>query len=321
MWRYILKRLAWMVVVLIGVAFLIFTITYFTPGDPAEYLLGTSATEEQILNMRAILGIDKPYYVQLGNFLFNTFCRFDLGTSWKYSTPVMSEVLSRLPRTFLMGFTAMVLTVIIGIPMGITSAQHQGKWQDYGIISLCMVFVSLPEFWVAMMLVVLFSLKLHLLPGYGIGGIEYYIMPVFCMMMGGLASVARQTRSAYLEVMRADFVTTARAKGQKEKVITMKHVLPNSLMPVITMLGARFGMIVAGSAMIEKVFTIPGVGLYLLTGITYRDYPVIRGCAMFLAVFVSISMLLTDLVYAWIDPRIKAQYSNSAGTRKRGYRT
>lgn len=319
MWRYVLKRLVWMVVVLIGVAFLIFTITYFTPGDPAEYLLGTTATEEQVLNMRHILGVDEPFFTQLGKFLYNTFVKLDLGTSWNYSTPVAQEILTRLPRTLFMGLSSMLLTVIIGIPMGITAARHQSKWQDYGIISLCMLFISLPEFWVALMLVIIFTLKLGLLPGYGIGGLQYYLMPVFSMVMAGLASVARQARSAYLEVMRADFVTTARAKGQKEKVITMKHVLPNSLMPIITMLGARIGMMVAGSAMIEKVFTIPGVGLFLLTGITYRDYPVIRGCALFFAVFAAASMLLTDLVYAWVDPRIKAQYSNASG-RKRGYR-
>lgn len=318
MWRYILKRLLWMVVVLVGVAFLIFTITYFTPGDPAEYLLGASATQEQIITLRNILGLDQPFYVQLGQFLFNTFCKLDLGTSWSYSTSVSAEIFSRLPRTLGMGVTAMLLTVIIGIPMGITAAQHQGKWQDYGVISICMLFISLPEFWVALMLVILFALKLKLLPGYGIGSIQYYIMPVIAMTMSGLASVARQTRSAYLEVMRADFITTARAKGQKERVITYKHVLPNSLMPIITMLGGRFGLIVAGSAMIEKVFTIPGVGMYLLNGITYRDYPIIRGCALFFAAFAAVSMLLTDLVYAWVDPRIKAQYSNTA-TRKKGY--
>ncbi|MBD5394539.1 MAG: ABC transporter permease [Lachnospiraceae bacterium] len=318
MWKYILKRLLWMIVVLLGVAFMIFTITYFSPGDPAEYLLGTSATEEQIQNMRRILGIDQPYLVQLGRFLYNSFIKFDLGVSWKYTTSVSAEIFNRLPRTLGMGLAAMVLTAVLGIPLGIFAATNQGKWQDYGVISLCMLFISLPEFWVALMMVIAFALKLGILPVYGIGSIKNYIMPVAAMLMSGLANIARQTRSSYLEVMRADFVTTARAKGQKESAIAIKHVLPNALMPVVTILGGRFALIVAGSAMIEKVFTIPGIGLYLLTGITYRDYPIIRGCALFFAVFAAVAMLLTDLIYAWIDPRIKAQYSN-AGARKRGH--
>ncbi len=315
--RYIIKRILWMIVVLLGVTFLIFTITYFTPGDPAEYLLGSTATADEIANMREILGLDRPYLVQLGDYLYHVFLRLDLGTSWVYNTSVTSELFSRLPRTFMIGVTAMILTTIIGIPMGILAARHQGKWQDYGVIAFCMVFISVPEFWVALMLVIFLALRLNLLPVYGIGGIQYYVMPVIAMTLSGLANVARQTRSSYLETMRADFVTTARAKGQSEGNIIIHHVLPNSLMPIITLLGGKFAMIVAGSSMIEKVFSIPGVGLYLLTGISSRDYPIIRGCSVFFAAFAAVVMLLVDLVYAGVDPRIKAQYSNS-GRRKRG---
>lgn len=318
MWRYILKRLLWMIVVLLGVALLIFTITYFSSGNPAEYLLGSSATEEEIRDMEHILGIDEPYFVQLGKFLYNTFIRFDLGESWTYHQSVSGEILSRLPRTLMMGLISMIITTIGGIPLGILAARHQGRWQDYGIIGICMVLISVPEFWFALMLVIAFALNLKWLPAYGVGSWKNYVLPIVAMLSGGFANISRQTRSSYLEVMRADFVSTVRAKGQSEGAITMKHVLPNALMPVITLLGGKFGMIVAGSAMIEKVFTIPGVGLYLLTGITYRDYPIIRGCALFFAVFASVAMLLTDLAYAWLDPRIRAQYSSGKkrGTRK-----
>ena len=316
MWKYIVQRLLWMIVVLFGVAILIFTITYFSSGNPAEYKLGSSATQEQIANMEQIMGIDQPYLIQLKTFLYNTFVCFDLGTSWTYNQSVAAEILSRLPRTLFMGITAMIITTIGGIPLGILAARHRGKWQDYGVIGLCMVLISVPEFWVALMFVIIFSLNLGWLPAYGVGNWKSYILPIAAMLAGGFANTSRQTRSSYLEVMRADFVTTVRAKGQKESNITGKHILPNALMPIITMLGGKFGMIVAGSSMIEKVFSIPGVGLYLLTGITYRDYPIIRGCALFFAVFASVAMLLTDLVYAWIDPRIRAQYSTNGKKRK-----
>jgi peptide/nickel transport system permease protein len=174
---------------------------------------------------------------------------------------------------------------------------------------LVMIFISCPEFWVALMMVILFSLKLGLLPAYGIDSWKCYIMPVLASMLGGTAINARQTRSSMLEIFRADFVTTARAKGQKERVVIFKHMLPNALMPILTHIGNGLVRVVAGSAIIESVFSIPGVGMYLLTGIQRRDYPIVRGSVLFLAVFAAVSMLILDLAYAYLDPRIKAQYS------------
>jgi peptide/nickel transport system permease protein len=308
-----------MIVIVLGVAFLIFTILYFTPGDPAKLMLGENATVAEVEAMRVKLGIDKPYLAQLGDFLFKTFIKFDLGESWTYSVPVIEELFRRLPRTLLIGICSMFFTAGIGIPVGIFAATHQGKWQDYGIIGACMVFISLPEFWIALMLVIFFSLQLGWLPAYGIGGFSNYILPIASGVFAGVAGNARQARSAMLETIRADFITTARAKGQSENIIIRKHMLPNALMPLVTSLGGRFSHIVAGQAIIERVFTIPGVGLYLLNGISFRDYPVIRGCTLFFAIFSAFVILLVDLIYAWIDPRIKAQYSGGA-TRARGYK-
>lgn len=315
--RYIIQRLLWMIVIVFGVSIIIFTVLYLTPGDPAKIMLGEGATREEIATLQAKLGIDKPYIIQLGQFLWNTFLKFNLGESWQYNVPVMQELLSRLPRTLLMGVVAMILTTIIGTPIGIFSALHQGKWQDYGIIGFCMLFISLPNFWVALMLVLIFSFKLSLLPAYGIGSVLNYILPISAMVISSVAGQARQTRSAMLEVMRADFVTTARAKGMIEKKVISKHMLPNAILPVVTMLGGRLAMVVVGSVILEKVFTIPGVGLYLVQAINYRDYPVVRGCTLFFAIFSSVIVLLTDLVYCWIDPRIKVQYMDK-GTQKRG---
>lgn len=309
MYKYVIKRLLLMILVIIGAAFIIFSIMYFTPGDPARQLLGEGATIEEIQAMRAKLGIDKPFLVQFGNYLYNTFIKLDLGTSWKYQVPVMDEFLKRLPRTVGMGLAKIILTTIIGIPVGIVAAKYQGRWQDYGILALMMIFVSMPNFWLGLECVLIFSVHLKWLPAYGIGGIQYYILPVIAGCFNAAATTAKQTRSSMLEIIRADFITTARAKGLSEKAITWRHMIPNALMPVITVVGGQFAHIAVGSTIFEKVFAIPGVGLYLLDGIGYRDYPVVRSCTLFFALFSAVTMLFVDLAYAWLDPRIKAQYS------------
>ena len=315
MWRYVLKRLAWMIVIVIGVALVIFTITYLTPGDPARLQLGETATVEEVEALRHQWGLDLPFMAQFGNFLYNSFIKWDWGISWTYNVPVMEEFASRLPRTMGMGLANMLVGIAFGIPLGIMAARHQGSFGDYGVMGLSMVFISLPGFWVALECVLIFSLRLGWLPGYGIGGLQYYIVPVASGALAGIALTARQMRSSMLEVIRADYVTTARAKGQREGVIVRKHMLPNALMPIITLMGGQFAGIVAGQTITEKVFSIPGVGLYLLNGISYRDYPIIRSCSLFFAIFSSLVMLLTDLVYAWLDPRIKAQYASGGGRK------
>lgn len=317
MWKYVLTRLLQMIFVVLGVAFLIFTILYFVPGNPAELMLPESATYEDIKQMEIQLGLDKPYFIQLGTFFYDTFIRFDFGISWTYGVPVMEELFSRLPVTLCMGIATLIISAVVGIPLGVMAATHHGRWQDYGVLGICMLFVSLPQFWVALMAVVLFSKELGWLPAYGVGGVEYYVLPVLGGVLNGIANNSRQTRSSMLEVIRADFITTARAKGQSEKVIVRKHMFPNALMPVITTLGNNFAHIIAGTTIIEKIFGLPGVGLYLLNGINYRDYPVVRGCTIFFAVFCAVVMLITDLAYAWLDPRIKAQYKNAGRRRVR----
>lgn len=312
--KYILNRLLWLIVIVFATAFLIFSILYFTPGDPARYLLGSSAPESDIVALHQQMGLDDPYLVQLGRYFYQTFIKFDFGTSWIYKVPVYSELIVRLPRTLIIGISAMVLNVIIGLGLGIFAGTHGGQWQDSATMAIAMVFVSCPDFWVALMMIILFTSTLQILPAYGIDSWKCYIMPIIASSLGGIANNARQTRSSMLEVFRADFITTARAKGQKERKIIMHHMLPNALMPVITSLGNGLSRIIAGSAVIEAVFSIPGVGLYMLTAINNRDYPVVRSCVLFFAVFSTIIMLIVDLIYAYLDPRIKAKYAS--GGRK-----
>jgi ABC-type dipeptide/oligopeptide/nickel transport system permease component len=307
--KYILRRCLWMVVTLLATAFIIFTILYFTPGDPAR-VMAPGASEADIQALRHQMGLDRPYLVQLGDFIYKSFLKLDFGNSYIYKVPVFQEMGNRLPRTLIIGLSAMVLNLAFGLSLGIFAGTHEGKWQDSATMAIAMVFISAPDFWVALMMIVLFAAKLGWLPAYGIGGPQYYIMPIICASLGGIAVNARQTRSSMLEVFREDFVTTARSKGQAENIVVRKHMLPNALMPIITTIGIGFSRIVAGSAIIENVFSIPGVGLYMLNAINSRDYPAIRGSVLFFAAFTAVVMLLVDLVYSFVDPRIKSQYSS-----------
>lgn len=315
--RYIIKRLLWMIPVVLGVAVLIFTIMYFTPGDPAKFVLGTEATVAELDAWRTEHGLNDPYFKQLMNYLLNIFFRFDLGNSYVFNTPVIGELMIRLPRTLTLGFLCMLLQILIGIPLGVTAAVHQNGTADRACMLLALLGVSVPQFWLGLLLVLLFALKLNILPAYGIGGIQYYILPCIANAFGGIASQARQTRSSMLEVIRSDYVATARAKGLQERDIIWKHVLPNALIPVITVLGNGFAMMLGGAVVIESVFSIPGIGTYMTSAIANRDYPIVRGSVVLLAIAFSFIMLVVDLVYAYVDPRIKAQYEGLGGRRKK----
>lgn len=307
--RYILKRLLWLIPVLLGVSILIFTILYFTPGDPMNTILGPNPTPEQIEITRAKLHLDQPYLVQLGIFL-KDLIQFDLGESYANKASVSQEILHRLPNTATIAGVVALMQLAIAIPLGVTAAVHQNKWQDRFCILLSMVGTSIPGFWFAMLMILLFSLKLGWLPSYGVGHWYNFIMPCLAIALMGIGGMARQTRSQMLEVIRSDYIITARAKGVPERDILYRHALPNALIPVVTQVGTQFGKAMGGSIVIESVFSIPGIGYYLVTGIGNRDYAAIRGTVVVFALLFSLCILLIDLVYAFIDPRIKAQYEN-----------
>ena len=315
MWRYIVKRLFWLVITTICVALLIFTVMWFVPGDPAKLILGTEASAADVAALRDKMGLNALFLVQLGRYLSDTFLHFDLGTSYTYKVPVIQEFAVRLPRTLLLGLIAVVLNMVIGVPLGISAATHRNSFQDQGLLFFAMVFISVPQFFLALVMVVLFSLKLGWLPPFGIDSWKCWIMPILATSLSSIAQVARQTRSSVLETIRADFVTTARAKGLAERKVIYKHMLPNALIPVVSDLGMQLSMIIGGSVVVESIFSFPGIGTYLLTGIQSRDYPVIRSCVLILAIFAAVVVLLVDLLYAFLDPRIKAQYVNYAAKK------
>lgn len=310
MYRYVLKRLLMTIFVILAAAWVIFTIMYFVPGDPATIMLGSGATYAEIMAKRQQLGLTDPYLIRLAKYMISIF-KLDFGISWVYETPVFDQLLIRLPCTLIVSFSQMIFGIVIGVPLGVFAALKQNRWQDRAIMIFSMFAISVPGFWLALEMVLLFSLRLGWLPPYGIGGWEYYVMPCVSMALGTMANNARQTRSAVLEVVRADYITMARAKGLSRSKVTIKHMLPNALLPVITMVGGSLGACIAGSAITEQTFSIPGIGRYMLTAMTNRDYPVIEAVTILLAALTSIAMLLTDLAYAAIDPRIKAQYASS----------
>jgi ABC-type dipeptide/oligopeptide/nickel transport system permease component len=316
MGRYILRRLLWMIPVILGVTILIFTIMYFIPGDPVKLMLGLEATPDQIEAKREQLGLNDPYLVRLGRFVGDIVLHFDFGESWVYHTPVTTELVHRLPRTLTIAAFCITMQIVMGIPLGIIAAVKQDTWIDRIAMFTALFGISMPGFWIALMLVLFFSVRLSWLPPYGIGGWQYYVLPVIANGFVGVATQARQTRSSMLEVIRSDYITTARAKGMSELRILLRHALPNALLPVITVIGNGMGRMLAGTVVIESIFSIPGVGMYLVGGINNRDYAIVQSSVIFLALAFALIMLLVDLLYAFIDPRIKAQFQGKKRRRR-----
>jgi peptide/nickel transport system permease protein len=315
MLKYIAKRLLWMIPIILGVTILVFTMMIFCPGDPAEIIMGTSATEADLAAKRIELGLNQPYLIRLARYMSDVFLHFNLGSSWITNIDIGSSVAERMPRTLVLAAVTLVIAFGLGIPLGITAATHQNKWQDHVSMILALIGVAIPNFWLALMLILLFSVQLGWLPAMGIGvgltGLQYYILPAVSNCAGALANCARQTRSSMLDVIRADYITTARSKGVPERSVIFKHALKNALIPIITMMGTSFGRLLGGAMIIETIFGIPGMGTYIIGAVGNRDYPIVQGGSIVLAIAFSIVMLLIDLLYAAVDPRIKAQYMSS----------
>lgn len=309
MGRYVLKRILWMIPIVIGVAVLVFTLMTFCPGNPAEIILGSTATEEALAAKTEELGLNDPFLVRLGRYLVDVFIKRDLGASWSTNVSIMDSIRDRLPRTLVLTIVTLALAFGLGIPLGIMAATHQNKWQDSVSMIIALVGVAIPNFWLALMFILFFSVRLGWFPSMGItDGLKSYILPAATAMMGAFATCARQTRSSMLEVIRSDYITTARSKGVPERDVIYQHALKNGLIPIITMFGSTFGHMLGGMMIIETVFAIPGMGTYIITAVNNRDYPVVQGGTIFLAITFSLCMLLVDLAYAAVDPRIKAQY-------------
>lgn len=315
MFKYVLKRLLMMIPVLIGVTFVVFFILALTPGDPAKMILGEQATQESIDALHEEMGLDDPLLVRYGRYMGGVL-RGDLGTSYKNQLPVAPQILDRFPNTLILAVAAMIIALAVGIPIGILSARKQYSMADNIATVGGLIGVSMPNFWLGLLLVMLFSLKLGWLPSSGMGEgfgplMKSLILPAVTLATGSAATIQRMTRSSMLEVVRQEYVDTARAKGLKESVVVRRHMLKNALVPIITVAGLQFGTLLGGAALTETIFSWPGLGRLMVDSIKTKDMPMVLGAVLFLAVMYSVVNLLVDILYAYVDPRIKSQYKTA----------
>ncbi|OZV12214.1 peptide ABC transporter [Tissierella sp. P1] len=307
MHKYIIRRLLLLIPVMLGVTFLVFTIMYFTPGDPAKLILGESAQPEQVEALREEMGLNDPFIVQYFRFIAKALTG-DFGRSYSTKKPVFDEVFARFPATLKLTVAAMIIAVIIGIPVGIISATKQYSALDSISMIGALIGVSMPVFWLGLMLILVFSVKFRILPSSGSDTLLHLILPAFSLGVGSAAIITRMTRSSMLEVIRQDYIRTARSKGVAEKKVINKHALKNALIPVVTVIGLQFGGLLGGAVLTESVFSWPGLGRLMVDAIKQKDSPTVLASVVFISVTFSVVNLLVDMLYAFIDPRIKSQY-------------
>lgn len=304
--KYIVKSVLMVIPTMLLVVFIIFTINYFTPGDPVAVFFDFDYTEEQYAEKAAEWGLDQPFFVQFVRYIKNIVTKFDFGYSYYSGNSVMSELTTRFPVSLRLGLISVLLTVVIGVPFGIISATRQHSLLDYGVTFVSLFFAAVPGFWLSMILIIIFSSRLGWLPSSGLDGWTSYVMPVIASSAQYIASVTRQTRSSMLEVIRQDYIRTARAKGVSERGVLWKHALRNALIPVVTLVGMQAGAVIAGSAIIEAVHSFPGMGSLMMTAINNKDYNTIQAVVLLLSGVVCLLNVLVDVIYAVIDPRVKA---------------
>lgn len=306
--RYIFKRLLALIPVLVGVTLLVFLILSLAPGDPAKTILGETATPEAIAQLREEMGLNDPVLVQYGRYMGNLL-RGDFGISYKTKVGVVEEISARFPTTMKVAFSAIVIAIVLAIPLGIIAAVKQNSLIDGASMFTALLGVSIPIFWFSMLLIQFFSVKLKWFPVQGTGSWKHFVLPGLALGFQSMASIARITRSSMLEVIRQDYITTARAKGIPQGKVIRHHALPNALIPTITVTGLQIGSLLAGAVMTESVFGLPGIGRYMVQSIEGRDTPAILGCIIIFTVVFTVVNLIVDLLYGLVDPRIRAQYS------------
>ena len=313
--RYIAKRLLQFIPILLGISFIALVFIDISPGDPARIIAGIEKQEWEVEQIREELGLNDHLLVRYAKFVSGV-VRGDFGTTYYTKRPVGPDMMQRFPYTFLIATASILLAVLIGIPLGIYAATHQYTWKDNSAILLSLIFVSVPAFWFALLLVQVFAVWLGWLPVSGILSWKGWVLPTLSLALGYAAGLARQARSNMLEVIRQDFITTARAKGQSEIVIRYRHALKNACIPLILVVGGMYGSSLGGALIAEVIFSVPGLGQYMLAGLTGRDYPVIQASVLFMSTIFCVVILLIDIAFAFIDPRIRSQYVRSRRRRR-----
>jgi ABC-type dipeptide/oligopeptide/nickel transport system permease component len=302
--RYLVRRLLLTIPVLFGVATLVFSLIHLVPGDPVQAMLGESASPQDISELRGRLGLDRPLLVQYGAFLKGV-ARGDLGASLRTNQTVTSAIAERLPATLELAFAAMFVAILIAIPLGIIAAVRAGTHVDHAATTLALVGISMPNFWLGPLLAILFSVTLGWLPVSGRGTAAHLVLPAITLGAPLAAVIARMTRASVIEELRELYVLAARARGLSRARAVLRHAFRNSLIPIVTVLGLQFGAVLTGAVITETIFAWPGVGRLLIQSISFRDYPLVQGCILLIAVTYVTMNLLTDLTYGFLDPRIR----------------
>lgn len=299
------QRFVSLIFVLLGTAVLVFSMLYLTPGDPARMILSeTPSSAESYLRLRAELGLDDPFHVQFGEFM-GRLVRGDLGTSYFTKRPIVQEVASRLYITLPLMLSGMVIGLLLGIPLGILAAAKYNTATDFLIVTITTLGVSMPGFWVGLMLILGFSVNLRWLPVAGVGGPAHYVLPAITLGIGGAAVLTRLTRSSMVEILRTDYIRTAHAKGARPRRVLLWHAFRNALIPIVTVVGMSFGGMLGGAVVVETVFALPGLGRLLLQGVSSRDYPLVQGMSLIMAATFVIVNFIVDVIYSFINPRIR----------------
>ena len=304
MTRFLARRIALTLPVLLGVATLVFSLIHLIPGDPAQAILGEAAPQADVEELRRRLGLDRPLLEQYGAFLAGL-VRGDLGTSLRTGLPVTTQIVERMPATFELAAAAMFVAICVSIPLGIAAAVRRGTAVDHAAMTLALTGVSVPNFWLGPLLAIVFSVELGWLPVSGRGTPQHLILPAVSLGAALAAILARMTRASMLEELREQYVLAARARGVTPMRAIVRHAFRNSLIPVVTLVGLQFGAVLTGAVITETIFAWPGIGRLLIQSIGFRDYPLVQGCILLIAVtYVGVN-LLTDLLYGVLDPRIR----------------
>lgn len=310
MLKYIFKRIVMMIPVMFGISLIIFTIMEFTPGDPASLILGEGAPEEAIMALREEMGLNDNFFVKYARYMKNAL-KGDFGISYRNKVPVVDEIASRFPNTLKLTLLGAAISILIGVPVGVISAVKQYSAIDTVSIFLSLILASMPAFWLGLMLILLFSLKLDLLPATGADSWKNFIMPAMTLAAASMASLIRMTRSSMLEVIRQDYIRTAKAKGASNGRVVYRHALRNAMLPVITVIGLNIVRQLGGALITETVFSMPGIGSLMIGAVRTKDIPVVMASVLFVAFAAGIVNLIVDIIYAFIDPRLKSEYAKS----------
>lgn len=301
---FIRNRIIFSIPVIIGVSILVFLMLHALPGDPVEIMMGNSASADAAARVRHQLGLDRPLYVQYGRFVGHA-ATGDLGRSIRTNQPVMQLIMSQFPSTLQLTFAGLGFAIVLGMLLGTIAATHHRTWIDHSSMVVAVVGVSMPSFWLGFLFIAFFSLKLGWFPATGQGGISRLVLPALALGIGASAVIARLVRSSMLEVMRQEYIGVARAKGLRNRTVVYRHGLRNALIPVVTIVGLQFGQLLAGTVIIETVFSRQGLGRLTIEAILNKDYPVVQGTILFTAVGYVLVNLLVDILYAFIDPQVR----------------